>query len=170
MEKQRIKSNGGRVYRSKSKPKMCNLNSSSTKEISLGPYRVFPGRLSVSRSIGDYNAKCSEKGGNDKVLIAVPDIHKIKIGSNLNFLILGSDGLFDNQSNLNIIDHVSKLSRQKLPKENFHEFIGKASTSIIDNAMNVYKSTDNISCIMIAFKDFTLNMKNLASPCKYQTL
>lgn len=149
---------------------MNNMASSSPREISLGPYRVFPGRLSVSRSIGDYNAKWTEKGGNNKVLIAVPDIHKIKIGSNLNFLILGSDGLFDNQSNLNIIDHVSKLSRQKLPKDNFHEFVGRTSTSIIENAMNVYKSTDNISCIMVAFKDFTLNMKKLTSPCKFQDL
>jgi protein phosphatase 2C family protein 2/3 len=144
-EKHRIKSNGGKVYRSRSKKKNSDRSLSNSREVSLGPYRVFPGRLSVSRSIGDYNAKATEKGGNNEVLIAVPDIHKIKIEPNLNFLIIGSDGLFDNQTNTNIIDHVFKLSRQKLAKDNFHKFIGKAATSIIENAVNEYKSTDNIS-------------------------
>lgn len=37
-----------------------------------GPFRVQPGRLSISRSIGDIEAKLKKFGGNSKVLISEP--------------------------------------------------------------------------------------------------
>ncbi len=45
----------------------------------LGPHRILPGRLSVSRSFGDILAKLREKGGNPNVLIAEPVIKSFKI-------------------------------------------------------------------------------------------
>jgi protein phosphatase PTC2/3 len=36
----------------------------------LGPIRVLPGRLSVSRTFGDPHAKIELYGGNPKVVIA----------------------------------------------------------------------------------------------------
>ena len=39
-----------------------------------GPHRVLPGRLSVSRAIGDAHAKLKELGGNPLVVIPTPDI------------------------------------------------------------------------------------------------
>ena len=56
----------------------------------LGPYRVFPGRLSVTRTIGDIEAKRVETGGNPNVIIAEPEISLFKITSDLDFLFLGS--------------------------------------------------------------------------------
>ena len=42
-----------------------------TKEkICYGPHRVQPGRLSVSRTIGDIEAKLTKYGGKDGVIIA----------------------------------------------------------------------------------------------------
>lgn len=38
------------------------------------PVRVLPGKLSVSRTIGDKEAKLTKYGGNPKVVIAQPDI------------------------------------------------------------------------------------------------
>ena len=35
----------------------------------LGPLRVFPGRLSVSRTFGDIEAKMEKFGGNSNVII-----------------------------------------------------------------------------------------------------
>ena len=43
-------------------------------EYIVGPIRVIPGRLSVSRTFGDAEAKLSFKGGNMKVVIAQPEI------------------------------------------------------------------------------------------------
>lgn len=40
----------------------------------MGPIRVLPGRLSVSRTFGDAEAKIEYKGGNPKVVIAEPEI------------------------------------------------------------------------------------------------
>ena len=40
----------------------------------VGPIRVLPGRLSVSRTFGDPEAKLAFKGGNPNVVIAEPEI------------------------------------------------------------------------------------------------
>ena len=45
----------------------------------MGPHRILPGRLSVSRSFGDITAKLTSKGGNPNVLIAEPVIKSFKI-------------------------------------------------------------------------------------------
>lgn len=39
------------------------------------PCRVLPGRLSVSRTIGDLEAKDEKYGGNRNVVVAEPEIH-----------------------------------------------------------------------------------------------
>lgn len=43
--------------------------------------RVLPGRLSVSRTFGDAEAKFPEFDGNPKVIIAEPEITSFKITS-----------------------------------------------------------------------------------------
>ena len=40
----------------------------------MGPVRVNPGRLSVSRTFGDIEAKLTRFGGNPKVVVAEPEI------------------------------------------------------------------------------------------------
>lgn len=64
-----------------------------------GPHRVQPGRLSVSRTIGDIEAKDKRYGGNPDVVISTPDIISFKIKSNYDFIVLGCDGVFEKQSN-----------------------------------------------------------------------
>ena len=58
LEKNRIEKNNGKIF------------SNSNNHI----YRILPGKLSVSRSIGDLNAKLKEFGGNKNVLISKPEI------------------------------------------------------------------------------------------------
>jgi protein phosphatase 2C family protein 2/3 len=38
----------------------------------MGPHRVFPGRLSVTRTFGDIEAKLSEFGGNARAISNTP--------------------------------------------------------------------------------------------------
>jgi protein phosphatase 2C family protein 2/3 len=45
----------------------------------VGPLRVLPGRLSVSRTFGDIEAKLEQFGGNPKVVVAEPEIRSFKI-------------------------------------------------------------------------------------------
>ena len=43
------------------------------------PWRVSPGRLSVSRTFGDIEAKIEQYGGKPGVVVAIPDIFKIDL-------------------------------------------------------------------------------------------
>ena len=40
----------------------------------VGPIRVLPGRLSVSRTFGDPEAKMEFRGGNPNVVACLPEI------------------------------------------------------------------------------------------------
>ena len=57
--------------------------------------RIVPGKLSISRSFGDIKVKFPQYGGNPNVLIAEPDIKTFRIKEKDDFMILGSDGIFD---------------------------------------------------------------------------
>lgn len=45
----------------------------------IGPLRIFPGKLSVSRTIGDIEAKDPQFGGNPGVVSGEPEIRKFKL-------------------------------------------------------------------------------------------
>lgn len=50
----------------------------------------MPGKLSVSRTIGDILAKNPKFGGNPNVVIANPDIYLLNVKETDDFIILGS--------------------------------------------------------------------------------
>lgn len=68
-----------------------------------GPHRVFPGRLSVSRTIGDIEAKIEKYEGNPNVVIADPDVTAFEIKDNHDFIVIGCDGVFDKLSSKDAI-------------------------------------------------------------------
>ena len=68
------------------------------EQLVSGPYRVFPGRLSVSRTFGDIEAKRRKYGGNPNVVVASPDIVSFKVEETYDFIVLGCDGIFDKLS------------------------------------------------------------------------
>jgi protein phosphatase 2C family protein 2/3 len=72
-EKERIYKNGGSIY----------------QNLPTLPWRTFPGKLSVSRSFGDIEAKINLLGGNHKVLWSVPDVKKFKISKKTDFIFIG---------------------------------------------------------------------------------
>ena len=70
-------------------------NGQSRMQTFYGPHRVFPGRLSVSRTFGDIEAKMVRYGGNPNVVIAEPEIKAFRIKPDHDFIILACDGIFD---------------------------------------------------------------------------
>lgn len=61
---------------------------------------MAPGRLSVSRTFGDIEAKHPDLGGMEGVVVCEPDITRIKNGTlEADFIIIGSDGIFDKLKN-----------------------------------------------------------------------
>ena len=73
------------------------------KQVVYGPHRVFPGRLSVSRTIGDIEAKLGKYEGNINVVIADPDVTAFEIKDNHDFIAIGCDGIFDKLSSKDAI-------------------------------------------------------------------
>ena len=75
------------------------------QKIVLGPHRVAPGRLSVSRTFGDIEAKLSKYGGKDGVIIAQPEISQFTIRPDFHdFIVLGCDGIFDRLESQAVLD------------------------------------------------------------------
>jgi protein phosphatase 2C family protein 2/3 len=60
----------------------------------------------ISRAFGDLEAKIKELGGNPKVLISEPEIKQFKLTNNLDFILLGCDGIFDKMTNIEAIKKV----------------------------------------------------------------
>lgn len=171
-EKERITANGGMVYQTET-PMNEEENEFFANKILIGPYRVLPGRLSVSRTIGDAEAKLEQFGGKPNVVIPEPDIFNYSLNDDdIDYFILGCDGIFD-QLNSKDVFKCAKLSLAKSYKSyttsnqkrsklnncmtpNKEQIIGIACGNIVDFVLKASmsrKSFDNVTCIIIAFKD-----------------
>ena len=178
-EKKRIYNNNGNIYRNETVFHE-DIHNISYKKILLGPFRVNPGKLSVSRTIGDARAKLIKFGGIPNIIIPEPDIYEFDYyKDNIDYFILGCDGIFDRLKSkevfdcANIIINKNKELIEKNIKNNhcfnsnYDKKINMNTTcgNIVDmvlRAAMLRKSYDNVTCIIIAFKDllFGNNIKN----------
>ena len=122
-----------------------------------GPFRIMPGKLSVSRSFGDVEAKLEALGGNNKVLLATPEIKSFKITTNADFIFLGCDGIFDSLSNIDVIQSIWSMTSDNALGTDIHEQAGKCADIIIRNCIAL-GAIDNITCILICFENFKKNL------------
>jgi protein phosphatase 2C family protein 2/3 len=155
IEKERITKAGGKIYQT---PSLWPLYQNG-KEIEI-PWRVLPGRLSVSRTFGDIEAKDEKFGGNKNVVVALPDITEIELNEDFNLIVLGCDGIFDVLSNEEILECIKIVLKEKNINEiteetNISELCGDFAGMIIKSAL-AKDSFDNVSCIVIA-----INIKDL---------
>lgn len=104
-ETMRIEKNGGKIYQNTNYVPVGNNPdpSKNNMQIIVGPYRVFPGRLSVSRTIGDIEAKNERLGGNPLVVIPTPEIKCFKIRNNYDFIVMSCDGIYEKLNNQDVI-------------------------------------------------------------------
>ena len=56
------------------------------KELIFGPWRIMPGSLSVSRTIGDLSSKVKFLGGAENVIIPNPEVYDCDL-SDTDFVI-----------------------------------------------------------------------------------
>ena len=103
VEMTRIIENGGKIYQNSSVIPHQSPAFKGQQQVIFGPHRVFPGRLSVSRTFGDIEAKLEKYDGNPKVVVAEPDITAFKIRNNFDYIIIGCDGIFDKLDNKDCI-------------------------------------------------------------------
>lgn len=151
-EKARIIQAGGKVYIN-----MVPANASGA--VVPGPIRVQPGRLSVSRSFGDIEAKLARFGGNNKVVIAVPEIKETEISNKDDFIFMGSDGVFDKLTNQEISECIWTKANALMEasigtkQPGIHEVCGKCASEVIKLAMT-QGSLDNVTAVVIGLKGF----------------
>ena len=131
--------------------------SGEKREIIVGPLRVLPGRLSVSRTFGDIEAKLTSLGGNPQVVVAIPEITSFKINlTDHDFLVLGCDGIFDKMSNDDIVNCVWNSvadNKQLKVATNVHKQSGMAVEYILKNSL-LRRTLDNVTVVMISFSNF----------------
>jgi len=126
----------------------------------VGPHRVFPGRLSVCRTIGDIEAKLPRLFGNPKVVIFEPDISCFKIDKQKHdFLALGCDGIFDKLDDKDFVHTVwqgvvPKSFPEDHPNSPYdHSLSGLAVDSVLKTTAG-RRSADNITMVFVAFDNF----------------
>ncbi|MDR3737158.1 MAG: PP2C family protein-serine/threonine phosphatase [Acidobacteriaceae bacterium] len=151
-EQRRIVAAGGQIYQTAT-PIPPNMRSAGFgSDVLVGPYRVLPGRLSVSRTFGDAEAKLPQCGGNPNVVIATPDIISFKIADDHDFIVMGSDGIFDRLSNKDVVQ-CGWIGVGQEKASNVHQQCGVASDAVIKNAL-LRRSLDNVTSVVIAFANF----------------
>ncbi len=143
-EKNRITNAGGRIYQT---PSFIPLFQNG-QEIEI-PWRVLPGRLSVSRTFGDIEAKDEKFGGMKNVVCAIPDVTEIEIDSNFSFCVIGCDGIFDVLSHEDLVECVKIVLKEKKGLD-INLICKECSDMIIKSAL-AKDSFDNVSVVFIAF-------------------
>lgn len=143
VEKLRIETAGGSLYQTQT---LFPLYQNG--KLIEAPWRVLPGRLSVSRTFGDVEAKEPKFGGMKGVVAAIPDITEIDIDNDTNFICIGCDGIFDVLENDEILECARIVLRQ-FKNEDINIKCKEIANMILKASM-AKDSFDNVSCIIIA--------------------
>ena len=142
----------------------------------LGPPRVNPGHLSVSRTFGDIKAKFTKYGGREGVVIAKPEISQFTIQPYYHdFIMLGCDGIFDRMTNERVLDIMwntinIKKRNETLQKSLFPGSIHRLSASITDAVIReaaVKQSLDNLTVVVLSFKNLETFYHDRTKPDGY---
>eukprot|EP00331_Platyophrya_macrostoma_P031276 CAMPEP_0176444504 /NCGR_PEP_ID=MMETSP0127-20121128/23103_1 /TAXON_ID=938130 /ORGANISM="Platyophrya macrostoma, Strain WH" /LENGTH=561 /DNA_ID=CAMNT_0017830027 /DNA_START=36 /DNA_END=1721 /DNA_ORIENTATION=+ len=158
-EMKRIIEAGGMVYQSGQRSqKVITPVDVTSSPSDHAPYRVYPGRLSVSRTFGDLYAKSAQHGGNPNVVIAEPEIKAFKINPSHDFIILASDGVYDKLSSKECIRTVWNTIREG-KNQTTQEKCASGVEELVKEAM-ARQSLDNVTAVMISFSELVTQRKN----------
>lgn len=126
----------------------------------FGPWRVKPGGLSVSRTFGDIEAKVGDLGGMKGVIVSEPEIQVIPYTSDIDYVLLACDGIFDTLTNEEVnaiiwetIDHFREF--RGLTKDSVNECLSDCVNNVLKKAL-LNNSEDNVTIIIVFFKDLLL--------------
>ena len=127
-------------------------------------FRIYPCHLAVARTIGDLKAKNKNYGGLPGEIISIPDIYVYDISTNMDFIIIGCDGIYDNLTNEEIIDSawfaIENCCKER--KYDMNLISLDACNMIIKNAMDKL-SSDNLSVVFIGLdgmEKYIMHQKN----------
>jgi hypothetical protein len=114
----------------------------------------------VSRTLGDIEAKLINFGGKPNVIVNIPDIIGIKIDNSLDFMLIGSDGIYDKVSNKELIQNIIETCIDSIKNDHDMDTFLKNSVQNILKLCVEKDSKDNISCMIIFFENFMNFFRN----------
>ena len=138
-----------------------NINNDNRNSSVVGPLRVSPGKLSVSRTIGDIEAKDRKYGGNPNVIISIPEIKYFDNTDKNDFILIFCDGVYEKLKNKDIIDCIWNEIRNKKFAD-VHNMAGYSIEKLINKCL-MQDSSDNLTAIMICLKDYD-KLKMIETP------
>ncbi len=111
------------------------------------------GKLNITRAIGDLNYKKNENlKPFEQIITSYPEINKIKMTDDIDFIIMASDGVWDCVDQEKLCETIEKEL-----KENINNKISNIIANIFDNIISKNNissiGSDNMSCIIIQFKN-----------------
>jgi serine/threonine protein phosphatase PrpC len=149
-EKVRIFRNGGYLYCTSTQ-----IFKENEQKVMNGPIRVYPGRLTTSRSFGDIEAKYEKYGGLEGVLIVEPEVFSFP-SDEADFAVMGSDGLYEQLSNSEIASFIwQKLLALKEAGVGLDQNSANQITEDLIQFAMESQSMDNISAVILFFKNCT---------------
>jgi len=107
------------------------------------------GRLNLTRAIGDFMHKKNMNISYDKqAVISVPEVNRFRITSDMEFIIMGCDGIWDCVDIQKFCEYISKRLKENIPmklilKDLFSLLLSKNVDSKI--------GSDNMTCLIIQF-------------------
>lgn len=120
-------------------------------------------------------AKMEKYGGNPRCIIADPEIFSVPTEDSLDFLLIGSDGIFDKISTEDTAQVVIDEARYRTETmkigpnynqgtfEHVTQVCGEAVDRVMTAAMEC-ESMDNLSVVIITFKNFTRFLESIEPP------
>ena len=88
-----------------------------------------------------------------------PCVNILKIDEKVDFILMGSDGIFDRLENEKIFKKIWEYKKKDKVINDIHSFCGTVTDSIIKYSMEK-NSADNVSVAFIAFKNFENKIKD----------
>ena len=112
------------------------------------------GNLNLSRGFGDLEYKQNKNlKPEEQMITANPDIKVVNFDKDIDFVIIGCDGIWDCLTNQEACDFVTKRLREK-PNIKISSIVEEMLDSIV--AKDLYNESgvgcDNMTCIIIVFK------------------
>jgi serine/threonine protein phosphatase PrpC len=113
-------------------------------------YRIN-GMINLTRAIGDlkFKTNCNLKR-HEQSVISLPEITKIEYSEDIEFIIMGCDGVWDCVKRQFICDFVHKNIKEN-PDKNLSEILKVIFDRCVSQVWGVVLGTDNMSCIIIQF-------------------
>ena len=115
--------------------------------------KIFPGNLTITRSIGDFQSKLKIYNGIPNMISSVPDIVKMNYNENIDFIFLTSNGLIENMNNYEICNIIYKTLKEGILNDiSFEKTIENINNNIINTAIEK-GCKKNLSFIFLAMNN-----------------